>query len=91
MLKVCKNLEEIALSNCEIKDQGARDLFENLRQHMSVKKVFLDGNMLTDKCLDSLFKLLDENPNLECASVKGLQVGIRYRAKVKEYGDRIVI
>ena len=64
MLKVCKQLEEIALSNCEIEDQGAKHLFENLRQHMGVKKLFLDGNMLTDKCLDPLFRLLDESPKM---------------------------
>ena len=50
----CDGLEEIRLSNCGIKDDGAIALFEKLRQHATVTMIDLNRNMLTEKCYDAL-------------------------------------
>lgn len=46
----CDSLKEIHMSNCEIKDAGAKFLFDELQQSKSVTYLNLSNNMLTDKC-----------------------------------------
>lgn len=57
----CKDINEIQLANCEIKDSGAIALFDVLKKHKDLKIVNLEGNVLTDKCLESLFALVNLN------------------------------
>ena len=49
------------MANCEIKDAGAIALFDVLKKHKDLKIVNLEGNVLTDKCLESLFALVNLN------------------------------
>lgn len=54
VLTLCEGLEEIRLSNCGIKDEGALDLFEELKTSDSVTVLDLNKNPLTEKCFDGL-------------------------------------
>ncbi len=53
-IKDCKALEEIHLSKCGIKDEGALSLFEHLKTCSTVHLLDLNDNILTDKCFDGL-------------------------------------
>jgi len=54
--------------------------------------VNLDGNILTDKCLESLFTMLTQNKSIKQASLKGIKISSKLNLqRVKEYGDRIII
>jgi hypothetical protein len=46
------------LSNCDIKDSGARALFDEITQSRSLLVIDLSRNPLTEKCFDSLVNLL---------------------------------
>lgn len=54
VLTLCDGLEEIRLSNCGIKDDGALELFEELKTAESVSVLDLNKNPLTEKCFDGL-------------------------------------
>jgi Ran GTPase-activating protein (RanGAP) involved in mRNA processing and transport len=54
----CEGLEEIRLSNCGIKDEGAIALFDKLRTASTVNMIDLNRNNLTEKCYDSLIQML---------------------------------
>ena len=54
----CDGLEEIRLSNCGIKDDGALAIFEKLRSCPSITMLDLNRNQLTEKCLDGLIQML---------------------------------
>lgn len=60
----CEGLEEMRLANCGIKDAGARSIFEELLASHSVTHVDLSGNPITEKCFDSLSKLLTSNSSI---------------------------
>ena len=51
-ISCCKDRHEIHLSNCEIQDSGALALFEELKKTPGVKLINLDGNQMTENCLD---------------------------------------
>ena len=54
----CEGLQEMKLSNCDIKDSGARALFDEITQSRSLLVIDLSRNPLTEKCFDSLVNLL---------------------------------
>jgi Ran GTPase-activating protein (RanGAP) involved in mRNA processing and transport len=54
----CEGLEEIRLSNCNIKDDGALAIFEKLRSSHQVTMLDLNRNQLTEKCFDGLIQML---------------------------------
>ena len=58
LLPYCKSLTIINLSQCEIKDLGAKCLFDELKTNKTVESVNLSGNQLTDQCIASLLSLL---------------------------------
>ncbi len=58
VLSLCDGLEEIRLSGCGIKDDGAIELFEELKQADTVNIVDLSDNELTDRVFKGLTKLL---------------------------------
>ena len=53
-ISLCRNLIEVRLANCEIRDAGAIKLFEELKGSTSVEVVDLSGNPLTEKCFDAI-------------------------------------
>lgn len=61
VLTLCEGLEEIRLSNCGIKDEGALELFQELKNSDSVIIVDLNKNPITEKCFDGLIQLLQTN------------------------------
>lgn len=61
LISLCKNLSSINLSQCNIKDSGAKILFEELKANKTVDHVDLSGNILTDQCVASLLVLLTQN------------------------------
>jgi Ran GTPase-activating protein (RanGAP) involved in mRNA processing and transport len=54
VLALCDGLEEIRLANCGIRDEGALELFEELKTSDSVLILDLSKNPLTEKCFDGL-------------------------------------
>lgn len=48
LITFCKNLVSINLSQCGIKDSGAKFLFDELKVNKTVEFVNLSGNILTD-------------------------------------------
>ena len=52
------------LSGCDIKDSGARALFEEIAQSRSLLVLDLSRNPLTEKCFESLASLLSKNQTL---------------------------
>lgn len=72
VLTLCEGLEEIRLSNCGIKDDGALELFEELKTSDSVSILDLSGNPLSERCFEGLLNLLSTNKKLQRVELKGL-------------------
>jgi Ran GTPase-activating protein (RanGAP) involved in mRNA processing and transport len=64
VLTLCDQLEEIRLSNCGIKDDGAISLFEELKNAQNVKSVELSNNPITEKAFDALIGVLEKNKSI---------------------------
>ena len=60
-ISFCEGLEDMRLSNCEIKDSGAKALFEEMALSRSLRIVDLSRNPISEKCFDSLASLLTKN------------------------------
>ena len=60
----CETLKEIRLSQCGITDDGAIELFNEMRVLKNLELIDVSFNPITEKCLDSLATLLTMNPNL---------------------------
>jgi Ran GTPase-activating protein (RanGAP) involved in mRNA processing and transport len=92
VLSLCDGLEEIRLSNCGIKDDGALELFEELKGTDSVGILDLSKNPLTEKCFDGLVQLLQTNKKLIRVELKGLQVRNKFSLnKIKTHMNRIAL
>jgi len=92
VLTLCDGLEEIRLSNCGIKDDGAIELFEELKSTESVVVLDLNSNPLTEKCFDGLLQLLNTNKKLQRVELKGLSVRSKFSLnKIKSQMNRIII
>jgi len=74
VLALCDGLEEIRLSNCGIKDDGAMELFEELKTCDSVVVLDLSKNPLTERCFDSLAQLLNTNKKIERVELRGISI-----------------
>jgi Ran GTPase-activating protein (RanGAP) involved in mRNA processing and transport len=63
VLSLCDSLEEIRLANCNVGDDGAIALFDELRTGgaANVNYLELNGNPITEKSIDGLLKLLQSN------------------------------
>ena len=64
VLSLCDHLEEIRLSNCGIKDDGAISLFEELKNGGSIKIVELSNNPITEKSFENLIEVVKCNQNI---------------------------
>lgn len=58
-VRVLNDLSEINLSNCQIPDDGAKALFESLKQFKNLRSVILDQNPIGEGCLESCFEFLE--------------------------------
>ena len=63
-INFCESLIEMKLSNCDIKDSGARSLFDELKKSNTVEVVDLSKNPLTERCFDALEDLLSKNKKI---------------------------
>lgn len=87
---LCKNLVEVRLANCDIRDAGAIKLFEELADSKSVEQIDLSGNPITEKCFDAIETCLLKNKRLTQVSMHGTNVKSNFAwAKFKKFG-RIV-
>jgi Ran GTPase-activating protein (RanGAP) involved in mRNA processing and transport len=92
VLTLCDGLEEIRLSNCGIKDEGAIELFQELSTLQSVLIVDLSKNPLTERCFDGLISLLQTNQSIQKVELKGLVVKSKFSLnKLKPVMQRIAI
>jgi len=91
VITLCDGLEEIRLSNCGIKDEGAASLFEELKSSDSVTAVDLSNNPITEKSFDSLISLLQNNNKIQRVELKGISVKSKFALnKLRPYQSRIV-
>ena len=63
-INFCEGLLEMKLSNCNIKDSGARSLFDELANSNSVQIIDMSRNPITERCFDSLESLLSKNKQI---------------------------
>lgn len=92
VLTLCEGLEEIRLASCGIKDDGALELFEELKNCESVVVLDLNNNNLTEKCFDGLVSLLQINKRIERVELKGLQLKNKFQMnKIKGFMNRILV
>ena len=63
-INFCESLLEMRLSNCNVKDSGARSLFDELANSNTVQIVDMSRNPITEKSFDSLENLLTKNKQL---------------------------
>ena len=61
---LCDQLQELRLQQCGITDEGAAELFNELRVLNSLQVIDISFNPITEKSLDALTNLLNTNPNL---------------------------
>lgn len=88
----CDGLEEIRLSNCGIKDDGALAIFEKLRTSQSATMLDLNRNQLTEKCFDGLIQMLQVNKSIVRVELRGLSVKNKFSIhKIKPYNNRVVM
>lgn len=86
-LNFCEGLVELRLSNCEITDSGALEIFKELQGSRTVEVVDLSRNPLTERCFDALENLLNENKRLKCVQLDGTNVKSNFAwAKFKKFG-----
>jgi Ran GTPase-activating protein (RanGAP) involved in mRNA processing and transport len=71
VLTLCEGLEEIRLSNCGIKDEGALELFSEVENADSLLILDLNKNPVTEKCFDGLNQLLSKNKKIQRVELKG--------------------
>lgn len=85
---LCKNLIEVRLANCEIKDIGAKKLFEELMKSQSVEVVDLRGNPLTERCFDFIESCLTMNKKIKSVMLSGINVKSNFAwGKFKKFGN----
>ena len=92
VLTLCDGLEEIRLSNCGIKDEGALELFNELKGSDTVVVLDLNMNLLTEKCFDGLMQLLNVNKKIQRIEMKGITVKNKFSMnKIKAHNSRVII
>jgi Ran GTPase-activating protein (RanGAP) involved in mRNA processing and transport len=92
VLGLCEGLEEIRLSNCAIKDDGALELFTEIENSDSILILDLNKNPITEKCFDGLNQLLTKNKRLQRVELKGSSIRNKFQLnKIKQHLSRIVI
>lgn len=91
VITLCDGLEEIRLSNCDIKDEGAIYIFEEMKTSDSVQVLDLSNNPLTEKVFEGLIQLLQVNKKLERVELKGLTVKNKFALnKLKAFASRVI-
>ena len=86
VITLCDSLEEIRLSGCSIKDEGAIKIFEELKSSETVLAVDLNNNKLSEKIFDSLVQLMNANKKIERVEIKGLNIRNKFAAnKLKQF------
>lgn len=89
-INFCDGLLEMRLSNCDIKDAGARSLFDELANSNSIQIIDLSRNPLTEKCFDSLENLLTKNKNVQQIILQETSVKSNFAwGKFKKFGNRL--
>ena len=85
-ISLCRNLVEVRLANCEIKDAGAIKLFEELAGSTSVEVIDLSGNPMTEKCFEAIETCLSKNKKITQVSLHGINVKSNFAwAKLKKF------
>ena len=88
----CLGLTELRLSNCNIKDDGFKVLFEHLRSCQTVQTIDFSSNMMTEKSFDALSQLLQENKNIQRVELRGMNFKNKFAlSRIKPYMDRILM
>jgi Ran GTPase-activating protein (RanGAP) involved in mRNA processing and transport len=62
---LCDKLQELRLQQCGISDEGAIELFNELRVLPQLQVIDLSFNPISEKSLDALTNLLNANPNIQ--------------------------
>ena len=90
-INFCESLLEMRLSNCNIKDSGARSMFDELANSNTVQIVDMSRNPITEKSFDSLENLLTKNKQLQQIILTESSVKSNFAwGRFKKFGNRVV-
>ena len=90
VITLCDHLKEIRLSGCNIKDEGAIAIFDELKSSESVTHLDLNSNEITERSFDSLVQLLTVNKAIKRIELKGLIIKNKFTLnRLKRFGDRV--
>lgn len=86
----CSQLKDLKLSNCEIKDAGAKALFDEIANSKSVTSLDLSCNPLTEKIFEPLISMLMKNSVVKEVILYDINVKNKLVwSKLKAFADRI--
>lgn len=92
VISLCEGLEEIRLIKCNIKDEGAIHIFEELKHNDSVRILDLSNNPISEKVFESLIHCLQSNKKIERVELRGLQMKSKFTLnRLKHFGTRVVL
>jgi hypothetical protein len=85
-------LAEIRLINCNIKDEGCQQLFDQLKMSPTVHTIDLSNNLMTERSFDSLVSLLQANKVIKHVELKGMNFKNKFALnRLKPFMDRIIM
>jgi Ran GTPase-activating protein (RanGAP) involved in mRNA processing and transport len=71
-INFCANLTEVKLSNCGIRDPGAKTLFKEAASSNSLMVLDLSDNPITERSFNALEDLLTTNQTLQTVVLKNI-------------------
>merc|ERR1712100_597846 len=77
---LCDELQELRVQQCGITDNGAQEIFDEVKDLKKLQVIDISFNPITEKSLDKLTKLLNTNQNLV--------VNMRMNAIKNKFGAR---
>lgn len=91
VIPLTESVEDIRLVNCDIGDEGAIELFEELEGNGQVVTVELSSNPITEKSFPALLKMLEKNKNIKRVELMNLKVKSKLSLnKLKTVADRVI-
>ena len=90
-INYCEKVVEIRLASCEIKDNGAQQLFNELAKSKSVEVIDLSGNPLTERCFDAIESCLSANSQIKSVMLNNISVKSNFAwGKFKKFSSIVV-
>ena len=90
-INFCSALTEVHLSNCQIRDPGAKTIFSEVAMSKTVQVLDLSRNPITERSFDALEKMLNQNSTIQKVILSGIEVKNSFSwGRLKKFGSIIV-